>query len=484
MGVFSYLAKLFQRSEPEVVLVSKPLPLPKKETIEKLRPVKLAADREQVEAERERNSWSSIEQLDGVLRYYSGYFRQAAVERCEELRLPGTLPLVALRLNDWVPEVRRAARKAVLAMLAGASLEDQFAVLPIVGTLHNAGRTDHGKWILEFELRFVAVVGTDALWDGFVHGQQKQARICFDLLRKHSGLPLVQLLARGVASKRDIVLATQSVEFATQLESSERSPVLMDAMTSHFGSVRKTALQALLAEDADARLVKHCLLDKHASVRALAIKYLEHQQFDVKEYYRGLLHSPSVKPAQLRIALLSLAFLASAEDLAAIKSKTDVENPGVRSAAYSSWFRLAPSEKDALVLQVFADGAPSIRKFGRFLLERHGAYATFPELARVLGPSEELLQLMFTVRSHKWNWLEAIVLIARETRSDSHLASALVIELRSWISNAKWSRHRPIGNQAIELSDHTAVLSIEALILGENDEIAQLREQMAQLAAI
>ena len=314
MGIYSFIVRFFQSSESEAVAVAKP-----QQPIEVRAATEPKTSREQLEAERESRHWNDVERLAGILRDYSGYFRQAAVERCEELRLPGTLPLVALRLNDWVPQVRNSARKAVLAMLDGASLEDQLAALEIVGVLHRAGRADHSKWILEFEVKLLAVVGTDALWDALVHGPRKRARVCFELLRKQAVFPLERLLAYGVASKGDIVLATQCVELAIQLSAPERLSVLGRAVTSHFGPVRKAALQALLAQGDGGVLARDFLLDKHATVRALAIAYLERQQFDVKGYYRDVLPTMSLPPARLKIVLLSLASLGCAEDLPIIK---------------------------------------------------------------------------------------------------------------------------------------------------------------------
>lgn len=434
--------------------------------------------RERIEAERERKSWNDLNQLQEALHYYSGYFRQAAVERCEELRLDGSLPYVALCLNDWVPQVRHAARKAVLAMLDSASLGDQLATLEIVDRLHHAGRTDHGEWISEFELKFIAVTGHEVLWEGFVNGPRKLARTCFELLRRHALVPVDRLLRLGVASKGDIVLAARSVGYAAQLPPIDSQAILRLALDSHFGSVRRLALQSLLSHDEAGELASRCLLDKHATVRSLAMNYLGTQGLDLKGFYRQRLHSASSQAEDVRNALLSLALLGSAEDLDAIKDHAGSASVRVRAAAYASWFRLDPAAKDALVLQAFADGAPSMRKFARLLLERHGAYARFGDLYGVLGPCDDLLDLMFTVRSHKWNWLEAIAMIADNATLEPRLAARLAGELRDWISSERWSRHRPIGNQARELCAPASIQRLEALIAGENDLIAQLREQI------
>ncbi|KQZ41486.1 hypothetical protein [Duganella sp. Root1480D1] len=435
--------------------------------------------REQFEAERESQNWNDLEHLQDVLKYYSGYFRQAAVERCEKLGLPGALPFVASRLNDWVPQVRQAARKAVLAMLDGASLSEQLATLVIVQSLRNAGRVDHGEWISEFELKFLSTIGKEDLWNAFKTGPRKQSRTCFDLIRRHAFMPIEQLLEYGVGSRVDIVLAARSVEFAAQLDAPARSAVLKRGLDSHFGAVRRAALQLLLAQGEAGAMVNECLLDKHATVRSLAMSHLASRQFDLKDFYREALNPATSPAANIRIALLSLAALGSVEDLDAIKAYTSAASAGVRLAAYMGWLRLVPSEKDTLVLLAFADVAPSIRKFARMLLERYGAYANFADLYRLLGPSDDLFKVIFMVRSHKWNWLEAIAMLARDTPLNSHVAAELARELRSWISSARWERHRPIGKQGEELSDPATMAHLEALIAGESELIEQLRGHIA-----
>jgi hypothetical protein len=475
MALIAFLKGLFWRLKPEV---KAPGTQP---TIQMPSPKVPVKAREKAEAERECQTWQDLNRLAFGLEHYSGYYRQAAVERCAELRLSGTLPLVALRLNDWVPQVRRAAASAVMAMLDDAARSDQLAALAIVARLRNAGRTDHSEWIAQFERQFLSSVGEQALWDGLLKGSRDQSRICFDLLLKLANAP-TSILGFGASSKADIVLAMRSVELAVRLPDPERLSVLRSAMSSHFGSVRRAALQHLLAQGEAADFLSISLLDKHATVRSLAMSCLRAQQFDLKAFYRSKLQSPCVRPAEVKVVLLSLAALGSIEDLPTIKTFTTATLAGVRSVAYSSWFRLAPGDKDRLMMRAYADVAPSVRRFGRTLLERHGAYAPFPDFCKILGPGEELLQLMFTVHSHKWNWLEAIALVAREIPPTSPLTAALSGELRNWIRNAQWARHRPIGNQAAELSSPATILALEQLIEGEQDSIAQLRNQMLLLA--
>ena len=63
---------------------------------------------------------SSLSDLALHAAHSSGYVREAAARRCAERGEPDLLPVVTERLNDWVPEIRNAARQALSTLLLAA----------------------------------------------------------------------------------------------------------------------------------------------------------------------------------------------------------------------------------------------------------------------------------------------------------------------------------------------------------------------------
>jgi hypothetical protein len=61
--------------------------------------------------------FSTAAHLAQGLVEYSGYDREAALARCVELRSWDNLPGMVERLNDWVPQVRKAAQVALTTLL-------------------------------------------------------------------------------------------------------------------------------------------------------------------------------------------------------------------------------------------------------------------------------------------------------------------------------------------------------------------------------
>src|SRR4051812_1010221 len=85
------------------------------------------------------------------ISHYSGYVREAAIARAVELGGSSSLDSITKRVNDWVPEVRRAAMNALLTLLATVPAEHFVSIIPRLRGLMLATRTDHRSWLFEFE---------------------------------------------------------------------------------------------------------------------------------------------------------------------------------------------------------------------------------------------------------------------------------------------------------------------------------------------
>ena len=96
------------------------------------------------------------------MSHYSGYVREAAVGRAVELGCSSFLGSIAERVNDWVPEVRRAATNALLTLLATVPAEHFVSLIPRLRGLMLATRTDHRSWLFEFERRLVEAGGNQS----------------------------------------------------------------------------------------------------------------------------------------------------------------------------------------------------------------------------------------------------------------------------------------------------------------------------------
>lgn len=409
---------------------------------------------------------TTIPHLASYLRDYSGYVREAALARCIELGALELLPAIAERLNDWVPQVRQAARSALMTLLPFVPTAQLLALLPVVFRLINASRADHTAWIAQFELAFIRQVDVGDLTNA-VHGRDvKVARACFQLLKRQKLLDAAALAALALKSQEDIVLAIEAIKLCEALPVESRDAQYAIAAKSHFGAVRTLALRALLSSEADSgkdRMAVDALLDVQSSVRAVAMAYLRTRHFDLNGFYRNILREPGLSSKRAQVALVSLANLRATEDLPLIKEFTAATHPSVRKAAYCAWMKIAEGDKDAVALAALKDDAASIRKFALQAVRRLGAYIPFSLVRSILEErGDQVLLLSFAERS-KWQWLECLVRLSLKTASGDVLWPRLVEGLREWAARSGSLYDEPTAEQVDFFRSREAAIALESL---------------------
>lgn len=195
-------------------------------------------------------SETDADAIRDAMRHWDGYVREAALIRCTELGLVQLLPIVAERLNDWVPQIRHAARCAMLELLVAADAPLALGVLPDVQRLAGALREDHSAWIARFECALLEKIGARMLLDATRDAALKISRASFDLLARHRAVDARTLALAALHSRRDVALALRALD-AFAPRAGEASPEARDiyllAMRSSFGAVRARALPWLLS---------------------------------------------------------------------------------------------------------------------------------------------------------------------------------------------------------------------------------------------
>ncbi|HEY0061465.1 MAG TPA: hypothetical protein VGC21_05050, partial [Telluria sp.] len=342
---------------------------------------------------------------------------------------------VAARLNDWVPQVRDAARRAILALLPRLSSHAIVALLPHIFALRRKGRTDHTQWLAHFERESLAIIHTADLI-GAIRGRHVQlARAAYDLAARH-GLLEADLLAQlALANRADIVTSVRAASAIRLLPSARQLPLYVHAMRSHFGPVRTIAIQGLLQHPDlkdKAAFAQTWLLDPQSSVRSVAIAFLLAAQFDARQYYRARLDDNGTAIAQLRISLTSLSSLHNAADADLARRFATHPRISVRQVACVAWLRLVPAEKDAVARAALADCSPRLNRTALDMVRRQGAYIAFADLRDDLLLRREWRLLLQFAESDPWNWLEAICWIAIVTGIDDAVRPLLTTSLRAW----------------------------------------------------
>jgi HEAT repeat protein len=376
----------------------------------------------------------SIQLLSEYTRDYSGYVRQAALKRCVELARPELLPVVADRLNDWVPQVRHAARTALITLLPFVPAPELLAVLPVILRLHSAGRDDYAEWLEKFEQILLQMVTVGDICEAARSQDIKTARAAVHVLDKYALLDLPTLIALILQRRDDIILALRGVALCEKLTLAEQQAGYRLAACSHFGAVRTVAIRALLhlPNVADQDIAVAALLDPQSSVRSIAVHHLTATGVDVSSHYRNVLMQPGANAKRLQVSLSMLAALRDSASLPLIKSFAHHAHATVRAAALLAWFKLVEQDKDAILMEAIQQASPRVLKCAAQLVARHGAYIPLPALLQQLAVSEDVVPLMRLAATNRWNMLECVARVclqrgvdeARRLKLDSLLAQA------------------------------------------------------------
>lgn len=432
----------------------------------------------------EARSATNLEDLQALARDYSGYVREAAIARCVELSLPELFALVAERLNDWVPQVRCLARKALVTMLPFVPSYQVLSTLPAILLMHSSGRDEYSSWLNEFETALIAAIPIEEFIANAKGKNIRTARACIHLLKKHNLLEAVELFNLILGRNDDIVLANLAMQYCAELPSDEQLLQYKAASRSHFGSVRTIALKKVLEDSGENghQFATAALDDPQSSVRFVAVSYLCSQGVDVRARYHELLGVQNLKARKLRILVTALASLKDASDIPRIKTFCTNEDISVRRAAFNSWHKLAPQDRDEIALYALQDTARGVRKFAYQLVCRYGAYIPFSEIEEILSRSGDLQMLLMFAEREKWRWVEYIARLNQDINQPEPDAFNLSESLARWFVFSGRSFERPSEAQARFLTSPAALSSLERLMPNGRQRIDLMAEEIKAFA--
>jgi hypothetical protein len=417
------------------------------------------------------DAWAAL----GVTTFHqSGYVREAAVRALgaaagdEGLELPFLL----LRLNDWVPEVRRAARAALASRVHVRYADAMWRALPLVERLREQRRADHGGVIRWIELLLVDPDTRPALVRALGAPDRWVRRHAARLALARADVDPADV-ERALGDEDDVVRSIAFGERARLDEGARRAAVLR-AVDDPSAMLRRRALEALAAEDGiDVATRRHALearlADRQRWLRELARALLQAlvPAFDAAARYREL--SATTRAARPLIgALAGLADSGGEDDVLAVAPFLADPRAKVRGAAVAAAATL-DAESVTFLVDALVDPSRRVARAAARLLSRRAragladlVTATFE--AEDTPPHARSYALEVLCAAQPWPRLERLL---RLTRSRNPEAAAL--------ARARVSAHTSIAPTAGELAAVERALADCALDAAER---AAVRREM------
>lgn len=400
---------------------------------------------------------ASISQLVDWSRHHDGFLREGVLVRAVELRSPELLDAILERLNDWVPQVRHAARTALLTLVSLLPPSAILKTLPEIDRLRLAKRENHSDWIDKYHATVVDALGTDALVAEAVMGTGEIARSCFDIVKSHSLLGADRLAQRVLAKGADFGTSLAAWRLGSTLEANERRTLAATGLASAFGAVRTVALREALTsadEHADA-LAEQALLDSQRSVREVAMWYLKQKGYPVAQFYVDRLTQDVLAMRRTRICLASLAACGTRDHIALIRRFADLPHARTQTTAVMSWARLAPDARDEILRFALLSQFPRVRKLALVLMEDLGAYIDLDEALTLVEERSDHALALSLARREPWTWITTVLKMANSPVK-SPGKEHLIRELQHWLAESANIYTKPTDAQAKDLTSvHT-----------------------------
>lgn len=363
----------------------------------------------QLLAECDPHSDESVQTLVTLSRDYDGFVREEATWRLAKSPAPVALQAIVLRLNDWVYEVRQAARGAAVMFLETERLPAVLAALEAIVRLSGKSRTDHSY--------FVDQVG--AFLDRPEHRSPVLTRF-----RKSRGPVASFLLSRMLrwpeAAQAEVVrLSTTHKDFLV------RSRFLSACEVS--GTLGEAALRALFADrhprnrqkaflalwknaPADRlALLEMALLDPSGAVRSVALWAAKQISFDLAAFVDTQGNGEALAPRAYLGWLQLLGVLKNRESLPLVEKAFADARPQVRQAALLAWVNISRETADVPTVQAMIDSSPKVAKLAGQLLRKGRVLLSGKQLQQIGEALERRgdlgRELAFAQRLAYWEYL-------------------------------------------------------------------------------
>jgi HEAT repeat protein len=389
----------------------------------------------------------------------SGFVREAAVRYLGRMGDDRAVPFLVLRLNDWVPQVRRASQSSLAWFLTPRFAAALVRALPLFLGLDRQRRGDHADVVASVLRLLRSAECQPAVSRGCDAEDGGLRRTCFRLLLESSEGAREAVLARALGSRDPQIRCWAVGRLGQEVQQPWALARARSALTDRSVQVRRLALRlvagTLPAEEANP-LLADALLDPSTGARWQArILRLERGPIDLAAFYRAALAGAGTA-AHTRGALLGLGESGTRTDIAAVTAHLWQGPVGIRRAALRALSYLESDSTTQPFLAALDDALPGLSKEGRRALESRLAHVPASRLAASIGASEatpHARRNALSLASHLSKWESLPLLLEGEAAADRAVAERGRVLVGGWFARYNKSFVLPTRAQVDRLEE-------------------------------
>jgi HEAT repeat protein len=388
----------------------------------------------------------------------NGRVREAAVRELSNSETGAELPFLLMRVNDWVPQVRSAARDLVMHRIRLDYAQHVSVWLSLVLRLRYAGRDDHSTIIRAVSALLASPEAGAVLQEGLKSQDQFVRRFCFQLaLNSKVGGDLVLILRRAIGNSDPYVRKEAVQKLSAILPGTESKELLVRARNDGYMPVRREALRifvAMYANEAE-REFEFALLDSNAGVREEARYYFKRKtEIDLLAYYSRKLDTSDNR--ELCAAIAGVGETGRAKGSQLVERFFQNASSKVRAAAIRTAAKLNPEAYLGTFVLGLCDTSSKVAREARLALAKKPNSAGGQRLWDIYQKCPHLhgqrSALFLIARINKWDSINFLIR-SLTSRSDSCVDLSRAYIAR-WFARYNRSFVSPTPEQLLRLK-HT-----------------------------
>jgi len=376
----------------------------------------------------------------------NGRIRESALHKLSENPSASALPFMLLRLNDWVPVLRRLADNWLARHIHGFTTEELVRVLPILAAMADRRNAAASSLMSSMTLRLSGLDNVPLLVSALNDCDSRTRRFIF-LLLGGSGAFADESIQRGLIKSHDPFTAVLFLDALEKTSVPVGRGVLLAAVHARSVMLRNKALQLWQTRKMGGltAILEERLLDESAATRQFA-RYWLNQEWPDREFsafYRAATQNP--RPRAVAAALAGYhecgGKLEDEEYAAWLKHPAAI----VRRVALKC-FAAAIPEKAQIVVRQFAlsEADPTLRGVAFQVIQSRRGWLSIDDITSLAlngtGLGLRLKALSLLRREDKW--LQLPLLLELLAGSDDPLLSSVFTALRDWKArfNLSWTQ--------------------------------------------
>lgn len=384
----------------------------------------------------------------------NGRIRELSLRKLQEVSDLAVLPYMLLRLNDWVPVVRRLAHDWFARHSAALPAAALLGVIPVIAALMDRSQAAASGPVAAILERLRATKNTPDLIAAIPSAKGRTLRFIFDQLRAYGALA-DGAVQQALVSNSDPFIGMLCLDGVLKGNTPISRAVLDIAAVAKSAMLRAKALQIWQSRQMEGldEMIERGILDESPFIRLFARYWLKQMKpgIDFCRIYMAAI--PGAGHRKTAAAIMGFHECGGRWEPAEYNNWLQSPHVIERRAALRCYVANWPDAAQPLVQQLAVDGSdPSLRELAFRIIKKKRGWLPLDEIVSLLFTNPEVpirkKALGLLRRQEKWRQLP--VLLRLLAGNDTEMRPSAVNALRDWQQRFNLSWTQPAENLVIE----------------------------------